>query len=158
MIIDNKIEKTVSGPATILGISSFIFGIASFWGGFILVGILGSLIALFLLLSYTGIQINTKKQMVRPYNCWFGFFKTGNWKTLETYDGLTLVPMKKVYSVYSRSNQKITSSKNEYRVYLVDKRHKPALAIKRCKDRDTAQNSMDEFAIWLHLPVFSVKH
>ena len=158
MLIDNKIEKTISGPAIFIGLTFLIVGIVSLIGAFWLLGGFGFLIGFFLLFSYSGIQIDSKKRIIRPYNCWFGIFKTGEWKTLETYDGLTLVPMKKVYSVYSRSNRNITSSKNEFRVYLVDKRHKPALAIKRCKRREEAQNSMDEFAIWLHLPVYTIKH
>lgn len=158
MIIDNKIEKTLSGPAIFIGISSLFMGIISLIISRWIAGSIGILIAWFLLLSYSGIQINTKEKIIRPYNCWFGIIKTGKWKSMETYIGLTLVPMKKIYSAYSRSNRNITSSKSEFRVYLVNKSKKPAIAIKRCKKRETAQNSMDEFSIWLHLPVYTIKH
>ena len=158
LLIDNKIEKTINGPAIFIGLTSLAVGIVSLLGAFWIAGILGLIIGSFLLLSYSGIQINTKKRIIRPYNCWFGIFKTGKWQTLDAYTGLTLVPMKKVYTVYSRSNRSMTSKENEFRVYLVNKAHKPALAIKRCKKQEDAQNRMDEFSIWLHLPVYTVKH
>ncbi len=158
MLIDNKIEKTVSGPAILIGLTSLAVGIVSLIGAVWILGILGITIGCFLLLSYSGIQIDTKERIIRPYNCWFGIVKTGKWKTLENYIGLTLVPMKRVYTVYSRSNRSMTSKKAEFRVYLVNRSQKPALAIKRSNKRETAQNSMDEFSIWLHLPVYTVKH
>ena len=158
MLIDNKIEKTLSGPAILIGITCLAVGIGSLIGEFWIAGFLGILIAWFLLFSYSGIQINIKERIIRPYNCWFGIFKTGKWKSLEAYVGLTLVPMKRVYTVYSRSNRTFTNKEAEFRVYLVNRSQKPALAIQRCKKRDTAQNSMDEFSIWLHLPVFTIKH
>ena len=142
----------------LIGITILTVGIVSLIGGYWIAGILGIIIAWFLLLSYSGIQIDINERMVRPYNCWFGIYKTGKWKTLETYIGLTLVPMKKVYTVYSRSNRRITNKEEEFRVYLVNQSQKPALAIKRCKKRETAQSRMDEFAIWLRLPVFTIKH
>jgi hypothetical protein len=39
----------------------------------------------------------------------------------------------------------------------VNKARKPAIAIKTCPTREEAQNSIDEFSIWLKVPVFSVK-
>ena len=87
----------------------------------------------------------------------FGLFKRGKWLPLEKFKGLTLVPMKKVTSVYSRSNQQNTSVKNDFRVYLINNAKKPAYPLKSCKTREDAQNSMDEFAIWLKLPVYSIK-
>ena len=157
LIIDNKIEKTVSGPAIFIGVASFIVGIVSLITSHWIAGAIGIIIACFLFFSYSGIQINTQKRIVKPYNCWFGIYKTGKWKTLETYTGLTLVPMKRGYTVYSRSNRSVTSEETEFRVYLLNKAHKPALAIKRCKKREEAQNSMDEFSIWLHFPVYTKK-
>ena len=157
MIIDNKIEKTLSGPTILIGITSLAVGIVSLISAHWIAGILATLIAWFLLLSFSGIQIDAEKGILRPYNCWFGILKTGKWKTLEPYIGLTLVPMKKVYTVYSRSNRSITNKKVEFRVYLVNRSQKPALAIKCCKKQETAQNSLDELAIWLHLPVYTIK-
>ena len=87
----------------------------------------------------------------------FGLFKRGKWESLEKYRGLTLVPMQKVYSTYSRSNRKNSSTKSDFRVYLVNKAKKPAFPLKSCKSMEAAQNGMDEFSIWLKMPVFSVK-
>ncbi len=158
MIIDNKIEKTLEGPTIFLGVTLLVIGVSmlfvSIWG----LGIAGILISLFLFFSYSGIIIDTDKKTIKSYNCWFGIIKTGSWKSLEKYIGLTLVPMNKVYSMYSRSNRQNISVERDYKIFLVDQSKKPSLALKRCKNMEKAQNSLDELAIWLHLPVYSVKH
>ncbi|GAB1450446.1 hypothetical protein MASR2M47_05020 [Draconibacterium sp.] len=157
MIIDNKIEKTFSGPLVVMGASflaitvvlvltyHWFFGIASFT------------VAAFLLFTYTGIEIETEKRAIKPYYMVFGFLKRGKWESLDNYRGLTLVPMQKVYSTFSRSNRKHISKKSDFRVFLVNKAKRPAFPLKSCKTRDDAQNSMDEFSIWLKMPVFTVK-
>ncbi len=81
----------------------------------------------------------------------------GKWKPIDNYLGVTIVPMNKIQTIYSRSNRINSSSKNEFNIHLVNKAKKPALAIKKCKTREAAQDSLDEFAIWLKLTVYSVK-
>ena len=157
MIIDNKIEKTLEGPTIFFGITLLIIGASMLFVSMLVLGIAGILISLFLFLSYSGIIIDTERKAIKPYNCWFGIVKTGSWKSLKNYIGLTLVPMNKVYSMYSRSNRQNVSVERDYRIFLVNKSKKPSLALKRCKNRDKAQKSMDEFSIWLGLPVYTVK-
>jgi hypothetical protein len=120
-------------------------------------GIPSFIIACFLLFTFSGIEIDTERRIIKPYYMLFGLFKNGKWQSLEKYVGLTLVPMRKVYSVFSRSNRRNDSEMDEYRVYLVNRSKKPALPLKSCKTRDAAQDSMDEFSIWLKIPVYSVK-
>lgn len=157
MNIDNKIQQTFNGPLIFMGITfagtAIILVFSSLW----YLGILSFFIACFLLFTFSGIEIDTEKRMLKPYYMLFGLFKNGKWQSLDRFVGLTLVPMRKVYSVYSRSNRKNETELDEYRVYLVNKSKKPALPLKSCKTRDAAQNSMDEFSIWLKLPVYSVK-
>jgi len=84
-------------------------------------------------------------------------FKTGKWKSLRAYIGVTLVPITTRESMASWSNRVTSNKKTDYRIYLVNKARKPAFAIKTCPTREKAQNSLDEFSIWLKVPVFSVK-
>lgn len=65
--------------------------------------------------------------------------------------------MKKVQSTFSRSNRQVSSTEKYFMIYLVNKTNKPSVPIKKCKTLETAQNSLDEFSIWLKMPVFSVK-
>lgn len=157
MKIDNKIQQTFSGPLVFMGITFIGTAIALVLGRLWYLGVLSFIIACFLLFTFSGIEIDTERRMIKPYYMLFGLFKNGKWQSLEKYIGLTLVPMRKIYSVYSRSNRKSDSEKDEYRVYLVNHSKKPALPLKSCKTRELAQNSMDEFSIWLKLPVYSVK-
>lgn len=120
-------------------------------------GTVSLLIAFFLLLSYSGIIIDTEKHKIKPYNNLFGLIKTGKWESVDHYIGLTLVPMNRIYTIYSRSNRMSESKNTDFRIYLVNKAKKPAIPIKKCKSYEKAHNSIDEFSIWLKLPVYSVK-
>ena len=157
MIIDNKIEKTFSGPLVIMGITFMAIAVILIFTYHFIFAVLSFIIACFLLFTFSGILIDTKKRMIKPYYMIFGLFKRGKWESLEKYRGLTLVPMQKVYSIYSRSNRRNTNVKSDFRVYLVNKAKKPAFPLKSCKTREAAQKSMDEFSIWLKMPVFSVR-
>lgn len=157
MIIDNKIEKTLQGPSIFLGITFLVIGIVLLVTSNWIFGSISLVIALFLFFSYSGINIDTEKKAIKPYNKFFGIFKTGKWEPLEKYIGLTLVPMKKIYSVYSRSNRNNVSEEKEFRIYLVNKAKKPSIPIKKCRTHEKAQNCIDEFSIWLKMPVYSIK-
>jgi len=117
-----------------------------------------SVIAMIYLFStYSGVEIDTGQNKFRNYNKQFGLFKTGKWHSLDEYIGVTLVPLRKVYTMYSRSNRSNTSHKTEYRIYLVNRAKRPAIPIKKCKTQDDGYKCLDEFAIWLHKPVYSPK-
>jgi hypothetical protein len=103
------------------------------------------------------VEIDTTNRRVKQYNKIFGIFKTGKWQSMNAYSGLTLIPVRKVRTIASRANLTTSTVQRDYRIYLVNKAKKPAFAIKKCKTREQAQNSIDEFSIWLKMPVFSVK-
>jgi hypothetical protein len=157
MNIDNKIQQTFNGPLIFMGITFVVTAIALVFSSLWYLGILSFIIACFLLFTFSGMEIDIEKRMIKPYYMLFGLFKNGKWQSLEKYVGLTLVPMRKVYSVFSRSNQRNNSEMDDFRVYLVNRSKKPVLPLKSCKTRDAAQDSMDEFSIWLKMPVYSVK-
>lgn len=157
MLIDNKIERTFSGPMVIMGATFFVVTVILMLTYHWIFGILSFVIAAFLLFTYSGIEIDTEKRMIKPYYMVFGFLRRGSWESLEKYRGLTLVPMQKIYKTFSRSNREAFSAKNDFRVYLINNAKKPAYPLKTCKSREEAQNSMDEFSIWLKMPVFTVK-
>jgi len=157
MIIDNKTGRILSGPSIFLGITFLVMGLIFIINKAWITGTISSVIASFLLLSYSGVQIDTEKRKIKPYNNYFGFIKTGKWKPIDNYLGVTLVLMNKAQTVYSRSNRINTTDKKEFQIHLVNKAKKPAMEIKKCKTLETAQNSLDEFAIWLKLPVYTVK-
>ncbi|MEN8116680.1 MAG: hypothetical protein ABFS16_06850 [Bacteroidota bacterium] len=157
MLIDNKISRFLTGPYIYFGIIFLLSGVLGILSQRWVFGGINLFIAAFLYCTYSGVEIDTKKRVFREYNKWFGLFKTGKWKSLDNYLGVTLVPISKVYTMYSRSNRRTSSAKKEFRIYLVNKAKKPSVAIKKCKTLDQAQNSLDEFSIWLKMPVFSIK-
>ena len=155
MLVSNKISRTLEGPYRFMGFVFIVIAAMSiFEQAWIVFGI-NAILAWFLLGSYSGVEIDSKKQQFRSYNMWFGLIKTGKWKPVNKYIGLTLVSMNKVFSLNSQSNRSTSSRKKEFRVYFVNHKKRPAIAVKKCKTHDEAQKCMDELAIWLHLPVFS---
>jgi hypothetical protein len=132
-------------------------GLVIIWMGQFFLGIAIVILAAFFLTSFSGIEIDTDKREIKPYNQLFGIIRTGSWKKTDAYIGLTLVPMKRVSTIASRANLTTSTVHKDYRIYLVNKAKKPAIPIKICKTREQAQNSIDELSIWLRLPVYSIK-
>jgi len=155
MKIDNKISHFLTGPYIFFG---FLFIPGLLHGLLNHQPVLASVAAMaYLFATYSGVEIDTEKKKFRGYNKQFGLLKTGRWRSLDEYIGVTLVPMRKVYRMYSRSNRSNTSEKTEYRIYLVNRAKRPAIPIKKCKTQDEGYKCLDEFAIWLHKPVYSPK-
>lgn len=157
MLIDNATSRLLTGHYRIIGLVFLASGIYPLFRLQWLQAVLSLLISWFLFATYSGVEINRTKGIFREYNCWFGLFKTGQWKNIDNFLGLTLVSMNQVYRVYSRSNRMTASSKKTFQIYFVNKNKRPAISIKKCQSRQQAQTAMDELAIWLKLPVFSIK-
>lgn len=154
--------KTFRGPAFFtawwfLGTGILIILLQNFEPLAIVIGTSIILASCFFIFTTTGVEIETEKHRIRQYNKIFGLIKTGDWKNLDLYIGVTLIHMKNVYRIASRANLVTSSEEKEYCIYLVNKNKRPALAIKKCKTLEEAHDSLDEFSIWLRCPVFSPK-
>lgn len=152
MIINNKLGKSFGKGFSIQGLVLIALGIitiTSVWTVvFILLGAL-------LFFSYYGVEINTGTREIRFFHKLFGVIKTGKWSPLDKYIGLTVVPVKRVSWIYSRSNRAVSIDENDYRIFLINKNNKPEIAIKKCKTVDDATDRVDELSLWLKLPVFT---
>lgn len=157
MKIENKIEPLLNGPMKFAGYTFLLLAVFFVYEGSVITGIVVALLVSFFVFSFSGVEIDTTGRRIKQYNRVFGLFKTGRWRSLDAFTGLTLVPMRRVSSIASRANIVNSTVENDYRIYLVNKARKPAVAIKVCKNREQAQNSLDEFSIWLKLPVYSIK-
>lgn len=162
MQIDNKIDNLLSGPRTFVGYvfiltGIFIIVLNDFEAFAIIIGSIIILFSVFLLTTSTGVEIDSINRRIKQYNNIFGLYKTGQWQSLNAFLGLTLIPIRKVSTIASRANLTTSTIQHDYRIYLVNKARKPAFAIKKCATREQAQNSIDEFSIWLKMPVYSIK-
>ncbi|HKL33081.1 MAG TPA: hypothetical protein VJ919_11130 [Tangfeifania sp.] len=157
MKIDNKIDNAFGRTAVFVG-GLFLLAAASFiYFEAYLAGVVVQIISLFVIFSYSGVEINTDKKQIRQYNKLFGIIKVGPWKSITAYRGVTLIPFVKSESMASWSNRTTTQRSRDYRIFIVSKARKPAFAIKCCKSIDEATDSLDEFSIWLKLPVFTAR-
>ena len=157
MLIDNKTNGS-SGRSSVLagfillgtGVALCLSGGFSFGGIVLLVGFL-------LVFTYNGVEINTETRKVRQYSKLFGLFKAGRWMSYDSYVGLTLIPMSTIEQTAGWSNKISTSKTVDYRIYFVNEEKKPAYAIKRCDSKEMAKLSLDEFLLWLKIPVYTIK-
>ena len=157
MKVDNKIEKAFGKTAVFSGIIFLMAGLIMFLAGAHILAAVTVVISVFIVFTYSGVELDTENRRIRMYNSWFGFIRVGKWKSMKQYIGVTLVPIARWESMASWSNR-ITSNKTiDFRIFLVNEARKPAVVIKKCKNRHTAQNSLDEFSLWLKIPVYSVK-
>ncbi len=157
MKINNKLDPVMTGPMKLGGYIFLFCAVFAIYQGALLLGISIAVVSLFFIFSFSGIEIDTVARRIKQYNQYFGLFKVGKWKSLDTYAGVTLVPIRKVSTIASRANLTTSTVQKDYRIYLVNKAKKPAVAIKICKSKELGQNSLDEFSVWLKMPVFSVK-
>jgi hypothetical protein len=156
LYIKNKIDRLLTGPIIFVGYIFIATGVLVATKNLIF-GISMAILAAFFTFSYSGVEIDTANRRIKQYTKIFGLFKTGGWKHLDAFLGLTLVPMRNITTIASRANLTTSSMNYDYRIFLVNKAKRPAFAIKKCKTREQAQNSIDEFSIWLKMPVYSIK-
>jgi len=114
MKIDNKISRFLTGPYIFFGLIFipllFIGIIENKW----LFTCISGLVLAYLFGSFSGVIVDIDTRKFKSYNQHFGLFKTGQWRSFDDYIGLTLVPIKRVYTMYSRSNRTNSSEKKEY--------------------------------------------
>lgn len=157
MLVDNKTEQAFGKTAVFASLIFLLTGMLLIIAGAYIIGAVIFIFSAFIAFTYSGVELNTESRQVKQYNKLFGIIKTGRWKSFESYIGLTLIPISTVEVMASWSN-KITSSKTtDYRIFFVNEAKKPAFAIKRCKTKELAKNSIDEFSLWLKLPVYTVR-
>ena len=157
MKIDNKIDNAFGRTAVFVGGLFLIAAASFFYFEAYIAGVIVQIISLFVIFSYSVVDIDTEIKQVRQYNKLFGLIKIGRWESANAYQGVTLIPFVKSESMASWSNRTTTMRSRDYRIFLVNKANKPAFAIKCCNSIDEARDSLDEFSVWLKLPVFSTK-
>ena len=114
------------------------------------------LLAGFMLATFTdGTQIDTEKRRIKRYSGPLGIPFMGNWEDIENHAGLTVIPVKRHFTVWSRSNRSNISEELDYRVFLTGNDRKPRYALLKRPTREAAVAEMDKLSGILHLPVMT---
>lgn len=154
MLIDNKLDRSFGKVAFMPGILIALLGcltIIQIWPAILIP------VGLFISFTHSGAQINIKKRQVRLYQNLFGFYKSGKWKSLDLFNGLTIIPVKRYLKFWSMSNWFTSVEEPDFRIFLINRMKKPDFPIKRCCTLEDAQHRIDELSLWLKLPVFTIK-
>lgn len=111
----------------------------------------------FMLATFTdGTQIDTDKRRVRRYSTPFAIPVAGKWENIEDHAGLTVIPVKRHFAVYSRSNRSNISDELDYRVFLTGNDRKTRFALLKKASQDAAVAEMDKLSGILHIPVMTI--
>jgi hypothetical protein len=150
MTIRNRIEYVFGPYLTFTGIIFIVFGLI-----FIrqISGIILIVFGAFLALTTNGVLIEPDKNLIKSYSRIFGVVTIGRWQKLSDFSGITIIPFKKTYTVYSRSNRQNTTERRDFRIFLLDRQMKHTFAVKKCDSMAVAQTEIDRLALLLHLPV-----
>ena len=151
MIIRNRLDRSF-GPLMAFA------GIILFFAGVIMVRHLAGIILLLagaLLATTTDeTSIDVPRQRIRSGTQILHLFTLGKWQEVREFAGLTLIPVRKQYAMYSLSNRKNAMDECDFRIFILDKRRKPAFALAKYTNRDEALQVLDNLSLTLHLPVF----
>lgn len=153
MVINNKLDRSFGKVGLGSGLILIIAGAITITTGFTAILIvLGAFIAF----SHSGVQINSNKKRIRLYQNICGVIKTGKWQALEKFHGVTVSPFNRITQMRSLSNRQTTMEEHDYRIFILNKNKKPDFPIKKFKSREEAMQELDELALLLKLPVFSI--
>jgi len=133
--IKNKVGNIFPPALVILGYFTILFGVIIIinfifceildLSGMSLFGsIFQLLIGVFLAFTSVWIEIDIERNMYKRYTNYFGFIKSGKWKSLERYTDLAILKIKEAVEYASRSNRTTKQSKNVYNVCLLDSTHR----------------------------------
>lgn len=115
------------------------------------------LLAGFMLATFNdGVCIDTEQRRVKKFSGAFGIPFLGNWENIEDHAGLTVIPVKRHFTVWSRSNRSNLSEELDYRVFLTGNDRKPRFALLKRPTRESAFEEMDKLSGILHLPVMTI--
>ncbi len=153
MLITNRLDKTFGPQMAFSGWIFIVFGVFFIidWMGILLV-----LIGIVLATTVDGVAIDTKKRRIRRFSGPFGFPGYGRWENLDDYEGLTVVPWKRNFTTWSRSNRQNSYAVEDFRIFVVGQDRKPAFAVKKCITKEQATTEMDKLAESLHWAVWKV--
>ena len=155
MVINNRLDKTFGPQMAVSGWILMAFGLI-----FILdiMGIILILIGFSLAFFTDGVKLDTEKKRVMRYSGPFGRALTGRWQDLSGYSGLTVIPVKRKITTFSRSNRENTYLEEDFRVFLVSTNRKPAFPILKSKTKGAAVKEMDKIAEILSWTVWSAQN
>jgi hypothetical protein len=142
MITNNKLEKSFGPVGSVSGM--FIF-IAGFFVTFFisLTGLVLILIGAFIGFTSSSTLIDFDKKKVKLSNNIFGIIKIGHWINLDSNMTIGIKKSNRVWRSYSRSNQALDISDNDFRLILYDSTEKQIIPLKRVDSYKSAKLELD---------------
>lgn len=130
-MIHNKLDKLFGQAGSILGWGIIIAGIFT---SILPLSILLILIGSFMAFSYSGIYLNQDDDKYKFYYAYFGIFKSGSWRSLQTIDRVAGVSPVMHRTTYQQKKKRMQLIMDDCFVVLFVKNRNRKIPFKRCKD------------------------
>lgn len=148
---DNTLERLFPPAMRAAGYIPMAFALLLFYSLSWITGLLFMLVGAFITFATNGIRIDTKTWRYKQFIGFLGI-KLGKWKTLESYQQISLLKNHETTTAFSRSNRNTTTSDEVfYDTVLLDTSHHNKLVIMRSKDEQEAKESTTKLAQSLNL-------
>jgi hypothetical protein len=149
MLLNNRIDKTFGPAGSFAGTLIFICGIVI--SIFSLPALILLPIGAFVGFSSTCTLIDINKKRIKFSNNLFGIIKTGEWIDIESDMTLQIKRSDQTWMAYSRSNQKLDISDQDYRIILFDSSNRKIMPVMKTKSYDAAKEELEKLNVQLGL-------
>jgi len=150
MMIHNKLDKLFGQAGSILGWGVMLVGI---FISILPLNILLLLIGSFMAFSYSGIYLDHDNDKYKFYYAYFGIFKSGSWRSLQTIDRVAGVTPVMHRSTYEQKKKRMKLIMDDCFVVLFVKNRNRKIPFKRCKDLIEAKLEAQKIGQLLNLDV-----
>ena len=138
-------------PIVIVGFVMILGGILSITEN-IYLGIGMAILGGFISLSGYGTQIDKSINKYREYSSLYGV-KRGEWKSLDKYPFLSVLPSRTGMKIYSRTNQSTTNIDDSFDICFLSENHRGKIVIQKLSTKDEAIAYAEALSDDLNIPL-----
>ncbi|MEI7526227.1 MAG: hypothetical protein WCJ95_17915 [Mariniphaga sp.] len=141
MITNNRLDRSFGTVGSSAGVFVFIAGViltCLYLSAFILV-----LIGAFVGFTTSSAMIDYGNKRVKFSNNIFGLIRIGKWMPLEPTMKIGIRELNQTYRSYSRGNQALDVTQNDFRLILYDSANKEIMPIKKTESLDAAKIELE---------------
>ena len=150
-IISNRIGFSFAMPLVIVGFVMILGGILSITEN-IYIGIGMAILGGFISFSDYGTQIDKTVNKYREYSSFY-WIKRGEWKSLEKYPFLCVLPSRTGMTIYSRTNKSTTNIDDSFDICLLSANHRGKIVIQKLTTKDEAIVYAETLSSEINIPV-----
>ena len=141
MISNNRLDKSFGPVGKWAGVFMFIAGLVESCSS--LYGLILVVIGAFVGFTSTSTLLDYDKKRIKFSNNLFGVIRTGKWVPIDPTMKIGIRKSDQTYRAYSRGNQTLDVTQNDFRLIICDSEHKEIMPIKKVGSLDAAKIELE---------------